>query len=154
MTTIVPLGSHHLPGVAAVIDACGLFPAEMLPGMMAGYLDGTATQERWFVVEAPVASGVAYAAPERMTDGCWNLLLIAVHPDRQGQGLGRALMTHAERVLAATGARLLLVETSGLPAFKQTRGFYRHLGYEHDATLHDYYQAGEDRLVFRKPLMG
>ena len=95
---------------------------------------------------------MAYYAPERMTQGTWNLLLIAVHPDRQGQGIGGAVMRHVEKTLARRGERILLVETSGLPAFDRTRAFYRFIGYDEEAQIRDYYQAGDDQVVFRKLL--
>lgn len=143
---IRPATPDDVAPLGAVIDATGLFPSAMLPDMMAAYLDGTSTEEQWLVLAdegaAPVA--VAYAAPERLTSGTWNLLLIAVHPARQGRGLGAALMAHVEAMLAARGERLLLVETSGLPEFARTRAFYLGLGYEQEARIRDYYQAGED----------
>lgn len=87
-----------------------------------------------------------------MTEGTWNLLLIAVHPAWQGTGIGTRLTTAVEMRLAAAGARLLLVETSGLPEFAATRGFYRRRGYAEEARIRDFYRAGEDKLVFRKAL--
>ena len=50
------------------------------------------------------------------------------------------------------GERVLLVETSGLPGFERTRAFYRKLGYDEEARIRDFYQAGEDKVVFRKAL--
>ncbi len=134
----------------AVIDATFLFPGEMLDAMLAPYFDGVATEDVWLTCDdgAPVA--VAYHAPERMTSGTRNLLLIAVHPERQGRGLGAALMAHVEAQLVAAGARVLLVETSGLPAFARTRAFYAGLGYEEEARIRDFYAAGEDKVVFRR----
>lgn len=151
---IRPAAAADLPALASVIDATGLFPSAMLPDMMAAYLDGTATEERWLVLaeEGGAPAAVAYVAPERLTSGTWNLLLIAVHPSRQGRGLGAALMAHVEAMLAARGERLLLVETSGLPEFARTRAFYLGLGYGQEARIRDYYQAGEDKVVFRKAL--
>ncbi len=88
----------------------------------------------------------------RMTDGTWNLYLIAVRPDRQGQGRGGALLRHVEQALAVRGARILLVETSGLPALERTRAFYRKCGYDQEARIRDFYKAGDDKIVFRKAL--
>jgi ribosomal protein S18 acetylase RimI-like enzyme len=96
---------------------------------------------------SPVA--VAYAALERMTSGTWNLYLIAVHPAYQRWGIGAALIHDVEGVLAARGARVLLVETSGPPAFARSRAFYRANGYEEEARIRDFYAAGEDKVVFR-----
>jgi GNAT superfamily N-acetyltransferase len=89
-----------------------------------------------------------------MTDGTWNLLLVAVHPDRQGRGRGAALLGHVERALAARGARVLPVETSGSPAFGRARVFDRARGYDEEARIREFYQAGEDETVFRKAPAG
>jgi ribosomal protein S18 acetylase RimI-like enzyme len=149
---IRPVTPGDMPALKAVIDATGLFPSEMLDGMVAGFFSGEAVNDSWLTVEEGEPVAVAYYVPERMTQGTWNLLLIAVHPDRQGQGIGAALMHHVERLLAARGERVLLVETSGLPDFERTRAFYRRIGYEQEARIRDFYQAGEDKIVFRKAL--
>ena len=98
------------------------------------------------------ALAVAYCAPERMTDGTWNLYLIAVHPDHQGQGRGAQLIGYVEQALAARGERILLVETSGLPSFARTRAFYGKCGYDEEARIRDFYSAGQDKVIFRKAL--
>lgn len=143
-----------MPGLKAVIDATGLFPAEMLDAMTAEYLDNGSSRDLWLTVDEDGLVAVAYCAPERMTQGTWNLLLIAVHPARQGQGLGARLTGHIESTLAASGERVLLVETSGLPEFERTRAFYRKLGYAEEARIRDFYQAGEDKIIFHKALTG
>jgi len=100
------------------------------------------------------SKAVAYCAPEKLTEGTWNLLLIAVHPDCHGKGIGGMLLSHVERVLLGRGQRRLLVETSGLPAYERTRRFYEKNKYETEARIRDYYQAGEDKIIFRKLLVG
>jgi ribosomal protein S18 acetylase RimI-like enzyme len=150
--TIRPVTPDDVPALKAVIDANGLFPSDMLDDMVAGYFDGDASDGFWLTVDDGGPVAVAYCAPERMTQGTWNLLLIAVHPGRQGQGRGAALLRHVEQALAARGERVLLVETSGLPSFKRTRAFYRKCGYDEEARIRDFYQAGEDKIVFRKAL--
>jgi ribosomal protein S18 acetylase RimI-like enzyme len=149
---IRPVAATDLPALRAVIAATDLFPPEMLDGMLAAHGRGEA-DEIWLAGGTePAPAGLLYAAPERMTEGTWNLLLIAVHPARQGRGLGSALVRHLEALLAARGARILLVETSGLPGFEATRGFYRRRGFAEEARIRDYYCDGEDKVVFRKAL--
>jgi ribosomal protein S18 acetylase RimI-like enzyme len=152
--TIRPVTPADVPALKSVIDGTGLFPSEMLDGMLAGYFAGDgASEEFWLTYEDrgdPIA--VAYCAPERLTQGTWNLYLIAVHSDHQGRGVGAAMMRHVEELLAARGERVLLVETSGLPDFERTRAFYRKLGYDEEARIREFYQAGEDKIVFRKAL--
>jgi ribosomal protein S18 acetylase RimI-like enzyme len=150
--TIRPVTPDDVPALKAVIDANGLFPSDMLDDMVASYLNEGASDDFWLTVDDGGPVAVAYYVPERMTQGTWNLLLIAVHPDREGQGLGAALLRHVEQALAERGERVLLVETSGLPTFERTRAFYRNLGYDQEARIRDFYQAGEDKIVFRKAL--
>lgn len=97
-------------------------------------------------------AGVTYCAPEQMTNGTWNLLLIAIHPDRQGCGRGTALIRVVERTATERGARLLLVETSGTPDFEGARAFYRKREYEEEARIREFYAAGDDKIIFRKLL--
>ena len=94
--------------------------------------------------------GAAYCEPERMTNGTWNLLFIAIAPEHQGKGRGRALMQHVEQQLAKQGHRLLLVET--LASLEETRAFYLKNGYEEEACIRDYYEAGQDKIIYRKAL--
>lgn len=147
--TIRPLRRDDLSAAQAVIAAVDLFPPEMLPDMAAAYMDGA--DELWLVVEN--GAGLAYAAPERLTDGTWNLLLLAVGPARQTQGLGRRLVAAVEAALRDKGARLLLVETSGVPGLAGQRRFYTRLGFRREARIRDYYQTGDDKVVFAKPLI-
>jgi ribosomal protein S18 acetylase RimI-like enzyme len=148
---IRPLTAEQLPAVKSIIDDVALFPSELLDDMTEPFLAGTAQAELWFVAIADgAACAVAYCAPERMTDGTWNLLLIAVRRDRQGKGLGTALTRHVERTLAERDVRILLVETSGLPSFERTRAVYRRLGYIEEARIREFYAAGEDKVVFWK----
>ena len=121
--------------------------------MLADYFDG-GSDHFWIInddeEEGPV--GVAYCAPELMTNGTWNLLFIAVRPECQGQGRGAALMRYVEQTLAVRGARLLLVETSGVQEFKRTRAFYCKCSYDEEARIRDFYEAGADKIVYRKVL--
>jgi ribosomal protein S18 acetylase RimI-like enzyme len=100
--------------------------------------------------QEPVA--VAYCAPERLTAGTYNLYLIAVHKDFQGKGIGSQLMNHVELLLNSQGYRVLLVETSGLPEFELTRKFYDKCNYSREAVIRDFYDEGEDKVIFWKKL--
>lgn len=147
-----PLRADDLPAVKAVIEACGLFPSEMLDEMAAAFLGPEPCQEFWLVYDEPHPIAVAYCAQERMTEGTWNQLLIAVHPGHQSQGIGTEILKQTEAILSEQGERLVLVETSGTDEFERTRDFYRANGYEEEARLRDYYAAGDDKIVFRKTL--
>lgn len=142
------LRREDLARAQALIAAVDLFPPEMLPDMAAPFLAGAA--ELWLV--AADGAGLAYAAPERLTEGTWNLLLLAVDPALQRRGLGRALVAAVESALTAVSVRLLLVETSGVADFAGQRRFYRRLGFRQEARIRDYYQLGDDKVIFAKTL--
>jgi ribosomal protein S18 acetylase RimI-like enzyme len=147
------LQADDLPALRGVIAAAGLFPPALLDAMTGPFLAGAAPEAIWLTAQDGGApAGLAYCVPEPMTDRVWNLLLIAVHPERQGRGLGAALMRHVERRLSAAGARMLIVETSGLPAFAGTRRFYKGLGYEPEGRVRDFYAQGEAKVILRRLL--
>ena len=149
---IRPITAEDLPALKAVIDANDLFPSNMLDEMISDYLHNEDSNDYWFTYDDGKPVAIAYCAPERMTHRTWNLYLIAVHPDRQKSERGASMLQYIEQRLAKRGERILLVETSGLPSFEGTREFYRKCGYSQEARIRQFYQAGEDKIVFRKLL--
>jgi ribosomal protein S18 acetylase RimI-like enzyme len=141
------------PALKRIIDAVELFPSDMLGDMMAPYLAAIGTAgEFWLTDDAGGPVGVAYCAPERLTNGTWNLLMIAVQPDKQRQGRGAALIDAVERQVADRNGRVVLIETSGLGSFEGQRALYKRLGYVEEARIRDFYEAGNDKVVFWKSL--
>jgi GNAT superfamily N-acetyltransferase len=148
------MNKSDLLKVKSIIDDNQMFPSEFLDEMTLGYFDQE-TAEMWFVVEQEEAGviAIAYCSPERMTEGTWNLLLIAVLRQFQGCGVGTKLMTFIEDKLKKLAVRVLLVETSGLPEYELTRDFYPKCGYKQVAVIPEYYDAGDDKVVFWKHLI-
>lgn len=140
----------------ALAEATGLFEpsqTEDLSQMLIDHFsDKTKTQDFWFTDYDNEPVSVAYVAPERMTEGTWNLYLIAVHPLHQKQGRGKSMLQYVEKMLTKKGERVLLVETSGTDEFEYVREFYRKSGYEEEARIREFYAAGVDKIVFRKKL--
>ncbi|MGG6267025.1 GNAT family N-acetyltransferase [Leptolyngbya sp. AN03gr2] len=97
----------------ALAEATGLFESnqvEELAQMLEQYFsDKTGSQEMWFTDCDDEPVGIAYVAPERMTEGTWNLYLIAIHPNHQRKGRGANLLHHVEKTLVERGERVLLV---------------------------------------------
>ena len=153
---IRPTTPEDTTALIALADATGLFPPgelELLRQMLIdSFGENSDTEPFWITDDDNGAVGVAYCEPERMTDRTWNLQLIAIHPDRQGQGRGAKLLRYVEQALMVRGGRMLLVETSGLPDFDRTRKFYIKCGYEEEARIRDFYATGDDKVVFRKVL--
>ncbi|MBW4481185.1 MAG: GNAT family N-acetyltransferase [Tildeniella torsiva UHER 1998/13D] len=152
---IRPTAYADISALISLAEATGLFePTQLkeLSTMLANYFDGDKSGAFWLIDDDQGPVGVAYCEPERMTDRTWNLQLIAIHPSRQGQGRGTALLRHVEQTLAARGGRMLIVETLGSPEFKRVRVFYANCGYQEEGRIRDFYAAGYDKVTFRKVL--
>ncbi|MDZ4878545.1 MAG: hypothetical protein CLLPBCKN_007980 [Chroococcidiopsis cubana SAG 39.79] len=153
---IRPIAPDDTTPLIALADATGLFEPnqlEELGEILSDYFGNNSNSDRfWIVDDDNGLVGIAYCEMERMTDGTWNLQLIAIRPDCQGQGRGTNLLQYVEQMLTASGGRVLLVETSGLPDFERTRAFYRKCGYGEEARIRDFYKTGDDKIVYRKAL--
>ena len=135
-----------------VLEETGLFTPSLLAPMSADFIADIDDDLRLtFLVSGDVA-GLACLAPEQMADNVWNLRAIAVSPARQGRGGGRALIAEAEMRLRAHGGRLLIVDTSSLPAFDGARAFYPALGFRQEARIRDFWADGDDKVTFAKRL--
>lgn len=121
--------------------------AQTLDGYLAGESDGF-----WLSADDGELVGAAYCAPEPVTNGTWNLLLLWTRPDRSHQGYGSMLVNRVEQILTERAARLLIVETSGLPEFTAARAFYDKSGFVQEARIKDFFAAGEDKIVYTKTL--
>jgi N-acetylglutamate synthase-like GNAT family acetyltransferase len=118
--------AEDVPALKIVLDETRLFPSEMLSDMVSGFLCDEETQDLWLTCEVGgEAVGFCYAAPERLTDGTWNMLAIAVRPSKQGSGRGGAIVRQLENLLRERGHRVLIADTSGKEEFARTRAFYR-----------------------------
>lgn len=144
--------ADDLEPVRAVVADSGLFSPELLDGMMAPYLAG-AGEAIWLCAERSGAvTGFAYAVPEPLTDGTWNMLALGVRSADRRSGVATALTRGTERAAKTLGARLLVVDTSGSEAYEAARSFYAAAGYGEEARIRDYWAAGDDKVVFRKAL--
>jgi len=150
---IRPTKSDDIPELMLVLDGTELFPSEMLPDMIGGFLSSADSEDVWLTCEhAGQAIGFCYAVPEALTDGAWNMLAIAVLPSNQGKGAGGAIASELENVLSKRGHRVLIADTSGTDDFSKTRKFYRKNGYAEEARIRDFWAEGDDKIVFWKSL--
>lgn len=152
MTTIRvrPAIADDAPAIGDLAERAGLFPATMLPDMIASYLQGEAG-DRWFVAEDDQGvAGFLYSAPEMLTDGTHNLRAMATSERARRQGVGTALIEALEETLEHAGQRVLLVETSSAEAYLETRGFYRNRGFQEEARIRHFWAKDDHKVVFWK----
>ena len=151
---IVRLSSRDdIPDLRKVIVDTDLFPADMLPDMIDGFLSDPGSSDLWLTCqEDGQVLGFCYAIPEELADGTWNMLAIAVLPRAQGRGCGGAIIRQLEAELKERRQRVLIAETSGTNEFGRASAFYRKNGYTEEARIRDFWAAGDDKIVFWKSL--
>lgn len=152
---IRPLDPKDREPLLAILRATGVFNDEEL-GIALELIDIVITkpgQQDYVIAVCDDAHGVAgyyCIGPTPATDGTFDLYWIAVDPARHGQGIGTALMRHAEAFVRARHGRLIIVETSSRPSYEATRRFYTSSGYAELARIRGYYKADDDLVVYTK----
>ena len=158
-----PTRQSDIPALQSILDETELFPSALLAELLDGFLSGGADSsgDLWITVEIPdegrggqvlMAVGFCYAAPEKLADGAWNMLAIAVAPAAQGRGVGAMLVAGLETELRGRNQRLLIADTSGTAQFSATRAFYVAHGYVEEARIRDFWGPGDDKVVYWKAL--
>ena len=102
-------------------------------------------------VDSTVEGYICYG-PTPLTEGTWDIYWVAVSREKQGQGIGSALMRSAEKEILKAEGRLSIIETSSTPAYEKTRNFHLSHGYEIIARIPDFYAPGDDKLILQKRL--
>lgn len=87
-----------ISALSIVLDTTELFPSDMLPDMINSFLYDDQKSDLWLTCffEGEVI-GFCYAVPEQLTEGTWNMLAIAVLPEKQGSGAGSAIVKNSKR---------------------------------------------------------
>lgn len=142
MTTIFrPFRSDDTEAVVALWDACGLVRPWNDPRR--DIARKVAEQPELFLVaveDGAVETGADRSAPELVGVGMagydghrgW-VNYLAVRPDQQGTGLGRAFMAEFERLLTDRGCPKINVQVR--EGNEQVLGFYASLGYAPDRAV-------------------
>ncbi len=85
-----------------------------------------------------------------LTKGTWDIYWMAVRQDMQGRGVGTRLQTFAVEKIREAGGRMILIETSGIPLYARTRAFHENQGYSEVCRIPDFYEPGDDKVVYWK----
>jgi ribosomal protein S18 acetylase RimI-like enzyme len=85
-----------------------------------------------------------------VTDAVYDLYWIAIHPSRQGRGVGRALLEDTERRVRARGGRGMTIETSSRAPYAPARRLYERCGYRLAAAIDDFYKPGDGLSLYVK----
>lgn len=82
----------------------------------------------------------------------YDLYWIVTHQEFRGKGIGKLLMSETESRIAKAGGKTIYVETSSQDFYKPTQDFYLKNGYILKARFEDFYDIGDDKLVYIKKI--
>jgi GNAT superfamily N-acetyltransferase len=153
---IRPMTAADKAPVMDLVRATGFFRSDEIAvaeELVDIYLGQPDQKDYGIVVSADESGRVAgymTYGPTPLTVGTYDLYWMAVDPKAQGRGHGRALVEWLEAYVKSAGGRLIIIETSSVPKYEPTRRFYLGLGYPEVARIPDFYQPGDDRVIYRK----
>jgi GNAT superfamily N-acetyltransferase len=87
-----------------------------------------------------------------LSKGNWEIYWAAVDPSEQGHGIGRELMYRCEAAIKQRGGWQITLETSSTPHYERTRRFHMSCGYIEIVRIPDFYDRGDDLVIFYKKL--
>ena len=152
---IVKTEETHREKLLSIIEASGQFDADGLAHVRStldAYFDHPDETIWLTAMDDAEPVGVAYCAPEPVTSGTWNLLMLWMQEGYEGRGFGSALIAKIENAVKERQARLLIVETSQLPEFENARAFYEKCGFRLEAEIKNFFDAGDNKLIYTRPL--
>ncbi len=88
--------------------------------------------------------------PTPCTKASWDVYWIAVKKQLQGHGLGALLLKMAEDKITSLNGKNIWIETSSRPDYLPTRRFYLKTAYEQVTELPDFYDKGDNKVIFLK----
>lgn len=106
----------------------------------------------WILIEDGLIVAYACFGRNPMTRSTYDLYWIATRADQIRRGLGRSMFQVVEEQIRAQGGKLLVVETSSQERYRGTNAFYARMGCELAARLADFYDDGDDQLIYCKRL--
>ena len=149
------LTAKDKPAVMRILEATPEFtPAEVVIAeeVIDCYLSDPLRSGYYIIVaeiDREVAGYVAYG-PTPLTVGTWDIYWASITRERQGQGIGSALISYAEDAIRKENGRLIMIETSSKPEYEKTRRFHHKMGYQVACVIKDFYAPGDDEVIFIK----
>ncbi len=154
---IRPMSLEDKAAVMRILEATPEFtPGEVIVAeeLIDSYLSDPA-ESGYFILVAEVNSevgGYICWGLTPLTEGTWDIYWIATAREKQGQGIGSALLLSVEARIKESRGRLVFIETSSKPGYEKTERFYRSHGYEVICRIPDFYAPSDDKLILQKRL--
>lgn len=83
----------------------------------------------------------------------FDLFWIVVSNKYRGMNIGKLLIYETERKVSEKAGKKIYIETSSREPYYGTRQFYLNCGYKVDAVQKDYYDDGDDKVIYVKDII-
>ena len=154
MIARVPVAADR-PAALEALQGCGAFSAEEVRVAIEMFDDGLAGDYTLLGVDVDgVLRGYVCVGKAWLTRASWYLYWICVHPAFHGRGVAQRLQRAAEDLVRDSGGERLVLETSGRAPYARSHRFYARAGFEVQGRIADFYQRGDDCIIYVKSLGG
>ncbi len=157
--TIEPSRPGDRAPILAVARDVGVFDAEevdVVAELFDGYLRDPLQSGYNFLSDRDPDTGAVLGfacwGPTSLSRGAADLYWIATAREAQGRGVAAGLFRAVEAATRAAGRWLIVIWTSSRPTYDAARGFYQRMGCELSLQLADFYDRGDDLVVFVRRL--
>jgi ribosomal protein S18 acetylase RimI-like enzyme len=150
-----PVAAEDRAPIATLLAATHEFDAEEVRVALELVDHAIARTDDYRVLVAELShslAGYVCFGPTPMTRGTFDLYWIATDPAQRRAGIGRALVAALADTLRSEGARLVRLETSSRDDYEATRRFYDGTGFRVAARIHDFYDVGDDLVIYTRAL--
>lgn len=96
--------------------------------------------------------GYTCFGPIPCTKNRYDLYWIAVDNQCRHLGIGKKLIKETEAKIKALGGQKIYIETSSRDQYLATRRFYLACDYQVEALLKEFYDQGDDKVIYLKSL--
>jgi len=87
-----------------------------------------------------------------MGNKTYDLYYIVVSPKYKGRHVGSQLIDFAEKIFRKNAARIVIIETSSKNEYLPARRLYEKKGYHLSGIVQDYFDEGDDKIIYSKKL--
>jgi GNAT superfamily N-acetyltransferase len=157
--TVQPSPPGDRAPILALTGQLGNFGAEevdVVAELFDGYLRDPVVSGYNFLSDHDPATGellgFACWGPTSLSRGASDLYWIAAAPQAQQRGVGGRLFQAVEAAARKSGRWLIVIWTSSRPDYDPARRFYEHVGCELNSRIADFYDHGDDLVVYVKRL--
>lgn len=152
------LRENDTEAIRKIVESSGFFyqdEVEVAVELVRENLNKGAIESGYYFILAEIEEevlGYTCFGPIPCTKNRYDLYWIAVHNRYRNLGLGKKLICETESRIRALGGGKIYIETSSRELYLATRRFYLACGYQVEAILKDFYDQGDDKVIFIKNL--